>query len=351
MGIIFWFSTLVIFSIYLGYPLVVTLWAKLRPKAVRKGDVVPSVSILISAYNEEKHLERKIDNSLAIDYPREKLEIIVISDASTDGTHEILKRYAGQGIRYYVLEERRGKTAALNKALEMARGEILFFTDATTIHPPEVLKRLVRNFCDPEVGCVSGKVIFRDLDANLTGKGLKARLGYEIYLRHRLSDIWSMFGATGCIMAIRKGLCQTLREDLVMDLVVPLLALQRFFRTVYEPEALAFVDRPTSSEGEFNRRSRIVLRGLRALVYMRCLGNPFRYGVFVSAMFYHRLLRWLAPVFFIIVFISSLSLVSQRFYLALFLIQVGFYLCAVGAHFIEEGNYRIKSFRCPTTSV
>lgn len=345
--IIFWFSIAILFYVYFGYPLAVIAVARFRGKPVKKADIALTVSIIIAAYNEEKHIAKKIENILALYYPKQKLEIIVASDASTDKTNDIIKQYANQGIKLVVLEKRMGKTEAQNRAIKIAKGEILFFTDVTTIHPQDALEKLVRNFFDPEVGCVTGQVTFRDLDKNLTQKGLKTRLTYETYFRSKLAEIYSMLGATGCIYAIRRELCEPLRVDLVSDLVAPLKVLERGFRTVYEPEALALVDRPTQAQTEFARRTRVVVQGLRALFYMKHLGNPFRYGFFVSSMYTHRLIRWLAPTLLLVMSFSNILLLNHHFYQGTFLLQLVFYLGALLGFVSERKGYSIKLFSIP----
>lgn len=347
MEIVLWIAIAAIFYIYAGYPLTIIILAGLMATPVKKANITPTVSIIIAAHNEEKHIRKKIENTLSLDYPREKLEIIISSDASTDMTNEIVKQYSDYGIRLVGLEKRSGKTKAQNRALELAKGDILFFSDATTIYPSNAVKKLVRNFFDPQVGCVTGQVTFPDLARNLTGKGLKARLNYEIYFRNKLSDIYSMLGATGCIYATRRELCEPLRADLVSDLAAPLKVLEKGRRTVYECEALALVDRPTLAKSEFARRSRMVLRGFRTLFYMKHLSNPFRYGFFVSSMYIHRLIRWLAPTLLLLILFSNMFLLRHEFYQVTLLLQLGFYITALLGFIFEMQGYGIKVFSIP----
>ena len=345
--IIFWFSMVIVFYVYFGYPLAIIAVARFMRKPIEKADITPTVSIIIAAYNEEKHIAKKIENTLALDYPKEKIGIIIASDASTDRTNEIVKQYLNQKIKLIVLKRRMGKTEAQNRAIQTAKEEILFFTDATTIHPPNALRKLVRNFFDSRVGCVTGQVTFGDLARNLTGKGLRVRLSYEIYFRSKLSDIYSMFGATGCIYAIRRGLYDPLRTDLVSDLIAPLKVLEKGFRTVYEPEALATVHRSTSANSEFTRRSRIVLQGLRALFYMIHIANPFNYGFFVSSMYVHRLIRWIAPVLLLAVLFANIPLLNHHFYHVTFSLQLAFYSSALLGFFFERKGHRKGLFCIP----
>lgn len=341
MKLLFWTSLIFLAYIYLFYPLAIVLIAKFKNKPVRKGDITPSVSLIIAAYNEEKHMVNKIENTLSLDYPTEKLEIIVVSDGSTDGTNKIVKEYAHCNVKLVALRQRVGKTEAQNNAIEKASGEILFLTDATTILPPDALKKIVRNFCDSEVGCVGGHVAFRGLTENMTGAGLQIRLGYETYFRTKLSEIRSMFCVPGCICAFRKELFQPLRSDLVSDLVTPLQILEKGFRIIHESEALALVNRPTSAEGELKRRSRIVLQSIRGSLWMKHLANPFKYGFFVTSIYIHRLLRFFSPIFLLAVFFGNLFLVSHWFYKFTFFSQLAIYVTAAVGFAFERKGYKI----------
>jgi glycosyltransferase involved in cell wall biosynthesis len=310
---------------------------------IKKADALPTVSVIICAYNEEKHIGRKIENCMELDYPKDRMEIIVTSDGSTDKTLAILKEIKTPLLTICSFTERKGKTASQNLALKMAKNEILFFTDATILHPPQALKLLLRSLQDPSVGCVTGKPIF-NRNEGLTSKGLGKREKYELFLRSKLGEINSLFGATDCIYAIPRRLYLPIREDLDSGFVGPLTILQKGYRTVYEPEALAFVARPAPKiADEFIRRSRIVLRGMRGLLYMRNLMNPFKYGFLAVSLISTRLLRWLTPVFLFSLFFSNLFLLSSSVYLGFFLLQIVFYLSALLAFIIDRQGYQLGS--------
>ena len=326
---IFWFTTGIIFYTYFGYPLVMIFLSKFRYKPVKKEEFTPRVSLIVAAYNEEMQIEQKIINCLSIDYPKEIIEIILASDGSTDSTISIIKKYKDKGIKLVDSKERVGKTQIQNEAIKVSSGEILFFSDVSTIHPPDVIKKITRNFVDKTVGCVTGKVIFWSNEKNLITKGAELRLKYEIYLREKQSGFHSLFGATGCIYAIRKELFEPLREDLVSDFVEPLKILEKGYRTVYEAEALAIINREIDFKKEFTRRIRVIQQGLFGLFYMRHLLNPFRFGLLSFSLFSHRLLRWLMPFFLIGVFLSNYLLIGNKLYLFLFIAQSGFYLSGI----------------------
>lgn len=338
---LFWLSVGTLTYVYFGFFIVLFALSKFRRRAVQKKDILPSVSLIICAYNEEKHILKKIENCIVLDYPKELMEIIVVSDGATDATNTILKTMHDPCLKTHYMPQRSGKTACQNMAVTLSRHEILFFTDATTMHPPDALKRLLRSLYDPSVGCVTGKAIFKQ-DEGLTSKGLRKREKYELSLRSNLAESLTLFGATDCMYAIPRRLYCPVRNDLDSGFVGPLMILEKGYRTVYEPEALAFVDRsaPTVRD-EFTRRSRIVLRGMRGLLHMRLLMNPFQYGFVALALISTRLLRWLTPVFLFILFSSNIVLLGSPFYATLFVLQAGFYLTAFIAFLFDWRGYRL----------
>lgn len=340
--IIFWISLGTLAHIYFGHLVVLVVMSKLRQRAVLKADIFPSVSIIICAYNEERHIARKIANCLDFDYPRDKVEIIVVSDGSHDGTNGILEKVRANHafVKTHYMLERSGKTACQNAAVQMASNEVLFLTDATTAHPRTALRLLVRSLHDPSVGCVTGKPVFNP-GTGLISAGQQKRDRYEYYLRDKLGQVKTLFGAQDCIYAIPRNLYPTIRPDLDSGFVGPLKILEKGYRTVFEPEAVAIVDRrPPNIKDEFIRRSRIMLRGMRGLLHMRHLMNPFKYGFLAVSLISSRLLRWLTPVWLVSLFISNVFLLNSPFYLGALLLQVGFYVAAVIAFFLEQRGYR-----------
>jgi cellulose synthase/poly-beta-1,6-N-acetylglucosamine synthase-like glycosyltransferase len=339
--IVFWASAGVLLYVYLGFPLLVRLVSRLRRRPIAKADIEPTVSIILCAYNEERHIARKLRNCLELAYPEGRLEIIVVSDGSTDRTNAILSEIKDARVRVRGLPERSGKTACQNLAVGLARHEVLFFTDATTMHPPEALRLLVRSLHDPSVGCVTGKPVFRR-DEGATSRGLTVREWYEMGLRGALGQADSLLGAQDCIYAVRRDLYTPIRPDLDSGFVGPLQILVKGYRTVYEPEALAFVDRAAPRvKDEFIRRSRIALRGMRGLIYMRGLMNPLRHGFAALSLISTRLLRWLSPVFLAGLLVSNLFLLDDPIYLAAFGAQVAFYAAAATGYLLERRGVRL----------
>lgn len=330
LHLLFWSSAGLLLYAHAAFPALIRLLAIRRRRVVVRGEALPTVSLIVCAANEEKHIREKIEDSLRLDYPPDRLEILVISDGSTDGTNAILAAMAGPRVRAHVLPERGGKARAQNVAAGLARHEVLFFTDATTMHPPGTLRALVRNLADPAVGCVSGRPVFRGA-GEVVSRAHDARFTLEMGTRSALSDIYSLLGAQDCVYVVPRTLYRPVNEDLDSGFVGPLLVLEAGHRTAYEPEALAYVDRPAPElRTEFARRSRIVLRGLRGLLHLRRLLNPFRHGFLALALISSRLLRWLTPVFLLAMLGTNLLLLDRPLYRLTLALQATFYAAALG---------------------
>ncbi len=340
--ILFWASLATQIYVFAGFVIVLWLFSKFRQRPVLKADITPSISIIICAFNEEKHIRQKIANCLEFDYPKDRMEIIAISDGSSDGTYKILEEMESSTLRVYRMPAQQGKTACQNFAVTVAKNEVLFFTDATVMHPSGALRLLVRALHDPSVGCVTGKPIFTK-DGSPVSKGLSKRDSYEFYLRDKLASVATLFGAQDCMYVIPRHLYAPVRPDLDSGFVGPLQLLERGYRTVYEPEALALINRPAPNiKDEFSRRSRIALRGMRGLFYMGRLMNPFWYGFIAIALISTRLLRWLTPVFLIIMLVSNLFIATSPFYLWALALQLVFYAAALCAFVIARGGRRLS---------
>ena len=339
--LIFWLSFGILFYVFFGNIVVLSLISIFRRNQVEKREWTPSVSIIICAFNEEKHIRQKLLDCAALDYPQDRLETIVVSDGSTDDTDKILDQIKNPRLHVIRMPEQQGKTECQNLATTMARNDILFFTDATVMHPPEALRLLVRSLSDPSVGCVTGKPVFTQ-DMGAISRGLSKREKYEFYLRSKLAMVGTLFGAQDCIYAIPRALYCPVRADLDSGFVGPLQLLDKGYRTVYEPEALAFVDRRAPNvRDEFIRRSRIALRGMQGLIHMRQLMNPFRHGFVAISLISTRLLRWLSPIFLIILFSSNLFLLDTAFYFSSFIVQVGFYFTAFIAYVLAQKGHKL----------
>ena len=234
----FLLSLFLIFYIYAGYPLLAIGLGAMLHRNVRKEHIEADVTILISAYNEEEGIGATIENKLGLDYPLEKLEIIVISDGSTDRTDDIVQSFADRNVRLLRQEPRAGKTSALNMAVPLAKGEIIIFSDANSLYAPDALRKLLPNFADEEVGYVTGKMIYANPDGTPIGEGCSAYMMYENALRSIETRLGSIVGVDGGIDAVRKVLYRPMNADQLPDFVQPLKVVEQGYRVVYEPEAL-----------------------------------------------------------------------------------------------------------------
>ncbi|HXN06675.1 MAG TPA: glycosyltransferase family 2 protein [Nitrospiria bacterium] len=329
---LFWACLIGIFYIYFGYPMLILAASKLFSKTIQKGPCEPLVSILISAYNEEESIGRTIENKLSLDYPKEKIEIIVVSDGSTDATEEIVARYLKDSVKLLRQWPRNGKTSALNMAAREAKGEILVFSDANSLYEKEALRHLMKNFSDPEVGYVTGKMVYTNPDGTTIGGGCSAYMKYENFLREIETRLGSVVGVDGGIDAVRWSLYVTMNADQLPDLILPLKVIERGFRVVYEPKAILKEEALKSSRDEYRMRVRVSLRSLWALKEMKQLFNPFRYGIFSLQLVSHKLLRYLAFLFFVVIYGLNIGLLQEsHFYQAIFALQNLFYLsCYLG---------------------
>ncbi|NVN91792.1 MAG: glycosyltransferase family 2 protein [Desulfuromonadales bacterium] len=335
--IILFISMLLVFYVYVGYPLAAALLGHVMNRPVRKGICEPMVTIVIAAYNEEESIGATIENKLALEYPREKLEIQVISDGSTDGTDAIVGRFEVQGVRLLRQGPRAGKTSALNLAIPQARGEIIVFSDANSIYAPDALRKLVSNFSDPEVGYVTGKMIYANPDGTTIGDGCSAYMKYENWLRETETRLGSVVGVDGGIDAMRREIYQSMNPDQLPDFVQPLKVVEQGYRVVYEPEALLWESSLKEAGDEYRMRVRVSLRAFWALFDMRTLLLPWPNSIFAWQLWSHKILRYLCFVFLILAYTSNILLLGDGFmYLILFALQSACYTVAFTAPVLER---------------
>lgn len=332
--LIFWFCVFVVFYSYAGYP--IFLWlislVKSAKQGMQAGNIEPKVSLFISVYNEEAVIEEKLLNSLALEYPKDRLEVVVISDGSSDRTDEIVARYASQGVILRSYEGRIGKTACLNKAVPLAKGDIVVFSDANSKYDREAIKRLVSHFADLQIGFVTGgtKYISEDDGKMLDSIGIYSKI--EKVTKILESRTGSCVGADGAIFAIRKSLYQPLQSVDINDFVIPLNIIRKGFRGILDENAFCIEKIAKGTKGEFNRQVRISNRTIRALVNQRGLLNPFVYGFFSFELLSHKVCKMLVPFFLLSAFILNLFLLGQgALYIATFFVQLSLYgLSALG---------------------
>jgi len=351
-----------IFYAYFGYPLCLLGLSLVRrtnkstksdnSKLKTQNSKLPSLSFIITAYNEEKRIREKIENSLQQDYPRDKLEIIIASDCSTDKTDEIAKAYESQGVKLVRSPVRKGKEHAQKLAVEQATGDILVFSDVATIIKPDALTNIVANFTDKTVGCVSSVDKFMNPDGSVSGEGAYVR--YEMFLRKLESRVNTLVGLSGSFFAARKEVCQNWADDLQSDFNTLLNSVKIGLHGISDANTVGYYKNLADEKREFDRKVRTVLRGVSVLMRNLSLLNPFQYGLFSWQLLSHKLCRWLVPFFLVLAFIANAALAfSSHFYLGLFILQLVFYAMAGLYHFGGQSHHIVappSSFFDPTDS-
>ena len=322
---IFYASCFLIFYAYIGYPLSLYFISLFKYNEIEKKKQDFYVTIIIAAYNEEKSIGGKIENTLLTVYPREKLQILIASDGSTDRTNEIVASYQNKGIELIAIAERGGKENAQKKAVDRAIGDILVFTDVGTMLDPSGVGQIVSNFAVPGVGCVSSKDRVIGKDGKTSGEGFYVR--YEMWLRMLESRVNSLVGLSGSFFAARKAVCQDFSEDVDSDFRTVLNSVKMGLEAVIDPNALGYYQDVTDLSREFDRKVRTVLRGLTVFFNNLEFLNFLKYGFFSYQYLCHKLCRWLVPFFIAIAFLSSMALaVHSSPFRFLFLGQVMFYV-------------------------
>jgi len=314
---------------------------------IKKARITPKVTMIIPAYNEEKSIGKKIEDSLALDYPQNKLEIIIVSDGSTDKTERIASTYKVPKLKIFSFKERRGKTACQNFAVREATGEIIVFSDTNALYKSDAILKLVRNFADSRVGCVCGELRYLNPSEVYSGKAESLYWRYEKFLKRKESELSSLLGAAGSIYALRKNLYILIEDRLISDFIEPIRIYENGNRVVYEPEAISFEEVAPSLKKEFKRKVRIITRSIDGLVSIRKLLNPFKYGIFSVQLLSHKLFRWLIPLFLISLFLSNLFLMDKMFHSLFLLLQVFFYLLALAGLGCEWKNKKSRLFYLP----
>ncbi|MBC7795899.1 MAG: glycosyltransferase family 2 protein [Pyrinomonadaceae bacterium] len=346
--IIFWTSIAVLIYTYFGYPILVFVSSRLFPKTVHRAEFEPNVTVLITAYNEERALSQKIENTLALDYPKEKLEILVASDGSTDKTDEIVRSFASKGVKLFRQEGRVGKTLTQNAAVEKANGEIIVFSDATTMYRENVLRVLMPNFADKTVGCVAGKLIYVDPNKSSVGDGARSYWNYETFIKTCESATCSLIGVSGCLYALRKQNYVPMYAEACSDFLIASKIYEQGLRTIYEPQAVSIEETNDRADREMRMRVRIITQTLTDLWRHRHLLNPLRSGFYAVELFSHKILRYSVPVFLILTFVASCVLTFDSIFFAFVVIlQIAFYGCALIAWKLEKTRFASKFLSLP----
>lgn len=326
MNIVFWVSLTALFYIFIGYPAVLTVAALFRGRSGGHAEAPqpPSISMIIPVHNEIGIIEHKLHNTMELDYGRERLQVIVVSDASTDGTDDVAAGFAGDGgVEFHRLPERQGKGAALNLGLELAAGEIIVFSDASIFLEREALRNIVRPFASPRVGCVSGEDYIRGGG----GEGMYGK--YEIFLRNLESKIGSIVGASGCFYAQRRTLCRPFVEGMAPDFLSVLHTVAEGYRAVTEASARGEMRTVRRAGQEFPRKVRTMLRGMTTLSSFKRLLDPFRHGLFAVELLSHKVMRWMAGLFLGTLALSNIALATSAPFRWFLLLQAVCYSSAL----------------------
>ena len=329
MTALFWSSVALVFYTYLGYPLALLALSlvRKRPVVYRQG-CLPRVSMIVAVFNESHRIRAKIANSLELDYPKDRLEIIFASDASTDDTDEVVRSHESQGIVLVRSPRRLGKEHAQRCAIERARGEILVFTDVSTMLEPQGIRAMVSSFADPSVGCVSSEDRFIDANGDISGEGAYVR--YEMWLRKLESRVSSVVGMSGSFFAARKEVCSNWPTNIPSDFNTLLNTVRAGLRGVSDPKSVGIYRNIRDESKEYDRKVRTITRGISALFANAGLMNPARHGLFSWQLVSHKLLRWCVPWFLALAFVSNLALAcaGRLRYVVAFIMQIAFYSIA-----------------------
>ena len=351
MNLLFFNLIMLALYIYLGYFLLVILLGKVMQKKVKKANIEPTVALMIAAYNEERSIAKKIENSLSLDYPKDKFKIIVVSDGSTDRTDDVVKSYADRGVELIRVEGRVGKTEARNVAVRSVKEEIIIFSDATTKYKTDIVRKLVRNFADKTVGMVTGHLIYQDGDDTQMGLGQKLYWQYESLIKKSQTEMGTLTGSVGCVTAFRTSLYTPLPDNIIEDFTGPLMMVMKGYRVVYEEEAICFEETTTKSSKEWSMRVRVIRGGMTGLLFAKKILNPFQYPLASFQLISHKILRWMVPLFMIFFATVTLQavLADSEYIVAqvLLIIQVLFYGSAALAFLLEKKGIHLKITAIP----
>ena len=365
--LIFWFLLIGVFYSYFGYGILLFFLIKIKRFFSKKTDSVnensgiiylPNVTFMVAAYNEERWIDDKIINSLALDYPKDKISFVFVTDGSNDSTPDLVKSFTtrhphitGYDIQLFHQPERKGKIAAVERVMPHVTTPIVIFTDANTDINPSAVRNIVRHYADPSVGAVAGeKRVQMSGEASGAGEGFYWK--YESFLKKWDSELYSVVGAAGELFSLRTELYAPVEKDtLIEDFVMTLRIAQRGFRVVYEPGAYAVEGHSADVKEELKRKIRISAGGLQAVWRLRDLLNPFKYGVLSFQYISHRVLRWtLAPVALPIIFVLNWYLTEggdNLFYTIILWCQVAFYLMSILGWVFEQYKVKVKLFYIP----
>jgi glycosyltransferase involved in cell wall biosynthesis len=325
MAALFFISVFLVGFAYFGYPLTLAVIGRFISFTPKREKIFPSVTLIITAYNEEKRIRKKLENTIKLEYPRDKFQVIVASDGSTDKTNEIVRDFADRKIELLDVRDRKGKENAQKEAVAVAKGDIIVFSDVATILDSYGIREIVSNFADPAVGCVSSED--RMIEDNGGGGGEGFYVKYEMWLRKLECSVNSVVGLSGSFFAARREVCEDFSPKMQSDFRTLLSSMRKGMRGISDPRAVGYYQEIKDKSREFDRKVRTVIRGLT--VFFRNLEflNVFEFGLFSYQYVCHKLLRWLVPFFLIVALIANAWCVLRN----------GFFLWVLGAQVIFYG--------------
>ncbi len=352
----FWLSLIIIFYAFVGYGLVLFLLVKVRRILAGKRSIdtnlstLPTCTLIVAAYNEEDFIEEKIKNTLALNYPKDKVSFLFVTDGSSDNTPEIIKKYPE--IQLLHSPERRGKIAAVQRAVTAVTTEVMVFTDANTFLNPDALIKLCRHYADPKVGAVAGeKRVHINATSDATaGEGFYWK--YESKLKVWDSELNSVVGAAGELFSVKTALYESVHPDSIIDdFMISMLIAKKGYRIVYEPEAYATETSSANIKEELKRKVRIAAGGLQSIIWLKSLLLPFKQPLLSFQYISHRVLRWtIVPFLMIAVFVLNILIVAQTnllIYKLLLAAQILFYAAALLGWLLEKQQIKVKALFIP----
>ena len=348
-ALLFWISLLLLAYVYVGYPFVAAVRARLRPKARHTAPIEPLVSVIVVAHNEAERIAARIENLLALDYPRDRLQIVIGSDGSTDETAHCARQYENAIVSVQAFGERRGKAAVINSLVPLVGGEIVVFADARQRFDAGSLRALVANFADPSVGAVSGELMLATTGATgAAGQGTAFYWRYEKFIRSAEARADSTIGATGAIYAIRRSLFEAIPSDTLLDdVLIPLRIVRRGYRVLFEAGARAYDTASATAQQEFVRKARTIAGLFQLFARERWLLNPRRNRLWFETVS-HKALRLALPLLHASLLLANLALASAGwFYGGMLAGQLMFYAAALVGYAQRQARRRSFVFSVP----
>jgi cellulose synthase/poly-beta-1,6-N-acetylglucosamine synthase-like glycosyltransferase len=347
MKVVFSISVGIIVYVYFGYLLLLVILSRFIKNSVKKGNIEPSVSMIISAYNEGKSIRKKLENTLNLDYPKEKTEIIVASNGSTDKTDEIVSEYSKFGVKLNSIKEQ-GKTNAQNKTVPLTSGEIILFSDANSIYSRDAIKQITRNFADKKVGLVHGQAIMKqDATSSIVTTGVTSYLKYENLIKTLESYLGRCVVAYGGMIAIRKDIFEPIDVNSMEDFMLPIMTVVKGYKSIFEREAIFIEKGAFNPKDEFKIRSRIIAQDSRAFFKLLFRLVFSRRWFLLFQLISHKFLRWHIPIFLLLIFIISISLINVLFYRLIFYIQLAFYILSVFGYLLHLQGKKARLLYLP----